>query len=184
MGTAALLFLRLNWKWLAPVVLALGLLGYIKVLHLKIDHYKAEAVAAKAAIAANGELEEQLQAAYSEMSKKYHEAVKNQFALQDSQAATVIERIKKDETSKHVPLTDNDISLFNSLKPAPSVITRTESGNVSPTAPTEEAVTLNRLLLVSAENDANHLKCIIVVEKWQTFWKEFSMAYMAAVNNE
>lgn len=181
----ALTFLKANWKWIVPVVAALGLLAYIKILHMEINHYKAEAATAKAAIAANGELEEQLNQAFNEMSKKYHDSLKNQFALQDSQGQAVRERIAKNEASKHVPLDADLIGLFNGLKPTPGPVATAKPGDDGKAAAAQEAVkTLNDLLVVSAENDENHLKCIATVEQWQTFWKEFEMTYKARVSND
>lgn len=182
--TLALGFLKANWKWVVPVVAALGLLIYIKILHMEINHYKAEVVAARAAIAANGELEEQLNQAFNEMSKKYHDSLKNQFALQDAQGQAVRERIAKNEASKHVPLDADLIGLFNGLKPSPGPVATAKPGDDGKATTPQEAVsTLNDLLVVSTENDENHLKCIATVEKWQEFWKEFEMKYKARVSN-
>lgn len=180
-----LLFLRANWIPISIGVACLALMGYIKVLHMEIDHYKGQVVELKQVIQKNAETEEQLQIANKGLTEKYKQALKNQFAMQDSQGQIVAERIKKNEASKHIPLDAELIGLFNGLKPAPPAAPTAVRGDAPNPSPDQEAVvpekTLNDLLQVAAYNDNNHAKCIAQVQMWQEFWKDYEMNYKAIV---
>lgn len=176
----ALLFLKKYWLPILLGVAALSLMGYIKVLHLEIDHYKEKAQEYEAVIAANNEKTTELEVAAAAQTQKYKEALHNQFALQQAAGEVAAQRIKNDAESKAIVVSPNVVGLFNGLKPAAQVPTTTITGDAGTASTTEK--TLNDLLAVSNENDNNHLKCIKQVEAWQGFWKDWSMKYTSIVN--
>ena len=192
-----LLFLKANWIPIAIGIACLSLMGYIKVLHMEINHYKEEVVSLqlekKAAAAKTAQLEQNA----ANISQMYHDSLKNQFALQDSQGQAVRERIAKNETSKHVILDSDIIGLFNGSKPSlklkdPAITvkgndgrpgTSTEDrGSAEYEAPLAYEHTLNELLDIAAYNDGNHLKCISTVREWQRFWTDYTESYGAVSN--
>lgn len=177
---AALTFLRANWLPIVIGVACLSLMGYIWVIKAERDHYKNQVVELKLEIKKNNEITEQLETSNKQLTAKYREALKNQFALQTTQGEVVAERIKKDEASKTIAISPDAVSLFNGLKPAAEATPVPKSGDVRE-APAAEK-TLNALLLVTNFNDTNHLKCIATVEMWQEFWREFDERYRAIVD--
>jgi len=166
-------FLKTWWKVIVPVVLVLLALGYVKILHLQIDHYKAEAAEMRIVIAQANEKNQQLEEAAEALTKKYERQLQNKQLEEDRKLKTTVERIKKDEESKRIALTRTLIELFNDSKPNNDPVTTTKPVDVGGTGPPKEAVTLNELLLISAENDSNHIKCINQVHEWQNFWKDY-----------
>lgn len=189
-----LMFLKANWIPIAIGVACLALMGYIKVLHLEIDHYKAKSVQMQLAIDAAAVKEKQLEVAAEQITIKYKESLANQFALQDAQGQVIHERIKKNAEANSTHISPDIVSLFNSSKPTlklkdPAI---TKQGDVARTGPDPNDTgppesgpqayehTLAELLDVSAINDKNHAKCIDTVHEWQGFWRDYTMNYKAA----
>lgn len=170
-------FLKTWWKVILPVVLLLAALGYVKVLHMQIDHYKSQVIELKAEAQIVREKNTLLEHAATEQSKKYARQLENQLLEKQKQAKLTQERIKRNEESKRVTLSSDIVSLFNDSKPDSPAVARTEPSDVSGT--TSAQTTLNQLLLVSAENDANHLNCIATVKEWQNFWADFKRSVQA-----
>jgi len=187
----ALQFLKANWIPIAIGVACLALLGYIKVLHLEIDHYKAKSVQMQLAIDAAATKEKQLEVAAEQISTKYHESLANQFKLQDAAGAAVHERITKNAEANSTHISSDIVSLFNSSKPTlvikdPAATKQGNDARASPNTDDSEPATqayehtLAELLDVSASNDKNHAKCIDTVHEWQNFWTDYTMNYKAA----
>jgi len=183
MPIAILAFLKQFWLPITIGACALGLLGYIKVLHVEINHYKAQAVKYEQQIKEADEDRKQLEANASEISKKYHESLANQFAVTSKAKVATQKRIANDQETARIVLSPNAVSLFNSSKPEAD---KQESPGAEPAdvggTGTAEA-TLNQLLQISAENDANHRMCIATVHEWQHFWSDFTSSYGAVVND-
>jgi hypothetical protein len=177
---AVLAFLKNNWLPIAIGIACLSLMGYIWVIKTERDHYKSQVVELKLQIKKNSEITSQLETSNQELTEKYKNSLKNQFALQSTQGEVAAERIKKDEASKHIAVSPDTISLFNGLKPPAQATPVTKSGD-APEAGTAQK-TLNQLLEVSNFNDSNHLKCIATVEMWQEFWLDYTMRYEAITN--
>ncbi len=133
--------------------------------------------------------EKALEVAAVDLTKKYKESLHNQFELQAEQGRKAAERIKNDKESKRIILSANIISLFNESKPstkgqATTPTIRLNAGGAAatttPSTPIEEAtITLNDLLLISASNDKEHLKCIDQVHEWQHFWTDVEQSVKA-----
>jgi len=170
-------FLKTWWKVILPVVLLIAALGYVKVLHMQIDHYKSQVIELKAEAQAVREKNTLLEHAATEQSKKYARQLENQLLEKQKQAKLTQERIKKNEESKRITLSSDIVSLFNDSKPDGEAAPRAEQSNVRITSTAE--ATLNQLLLISAENDANHLNCIATVKEWQNFWADFKRSVQA-----
>lgn len=177
-------FLKTWWKVIVPIVLLLLALGYVKVLHLQIDHYKTQVIELKAEAAAVREKNTLLEHAATELSKKYARQLENNLLEQQKAAKLTQERIKRNEESKRIALSSDLVSLFNDSKPNSPPVTGAVSSDVSGTSTaqatlTSDQRTLNQLLQVSAENDANHLNCIATVKEWQNFWADFKRSVNA-----
>ncbi len=124
-----------------------------------------------------------------ELTKKYKESLHNQQELQNEMGRQATKRIKEDEETKRITLSANVVSLFNSSKPATKGETITPTirlnaggaaATTTPAPPIEEAtITLNDLLLISASNDKEHLKCIDQVHEWQHFWTDVEQSVKA-----
>jgi len=192
---AILKFLKANWIPVAIGVACLALMGYIKVLHLEIEHYKAKEVKLQLAVDAANVKEKELEQAATQLTAKYHESLANQFKLQDAAGAAIHERIVKNAEANSTRISPDIIQLFNSSKPPTKLKdpAGAKQGNDARSTPIEEDPryssgyeaplayehTLAELLDVSAYNDGNHEKCIDTVHEWQKFWRDYTMAYKA-----
>jgi hypothetical protein len=143
---------------------------------MRIDHYKSEnlelTLVIEQANAKNKRLEDHAQA----LTAKYEGSLALKQKELDKTSKDLKERIKKDEESRRIKLSANVVGLFNASKSesnskAAPEAKPSDDGGTSP-AP-QVTITLNDLLLTSAENDKNHLKCIDQVHEWQKFWKDF-----------
>jgi len=194
-------FLKTWWKVILPIVLLLMALGYVKVLHMEIDHYKAKTVSMQLAIDAAAVKEEALEVAAAQITTKYHESLANQFKMQDAAGAAIHERIVKNEEANRHRISADIVSLFNDSKPRlklkdpaaavkgndarPATIEedpRQVSGGAEllvEAPPQAYEHTLAELLDVSAYNDNNHVKCIDTVREWQHFWTDYTENYKA-----
>jgi hypothetical protein len=186
-------FLKQYWLPIAIGVACLALMGYVKVLHMEIDHYKAKAVTMQLAIDAAAVKEKQLEVAAAQITTKYHESLANQFKMQDAQGQAIHERITKNETAKHIVIPPDVLRLFNDSKPSlklkdPATTVKRNDGRPSPVeedprfaddAPLAYEHSLSELLDISAYNDGNHVKCIATVHEWQHFWIDYTETYKA-----
>lgn len=184
LSTVALPFLKTWWKVILPVVLLLLALGYVKVLHMEINHYKNLVIELKQEAAIVREKNNLLEHAATEQSKKYARQLENRLLEEQKKAKLVKERIKRDKESAAIHLSPNIISLFNAGKPDSEATPGTVSSDDGGASPAEKTLTsdertLNQLLLISAENDANHLACIQQVKEWQHFWLDFKRSVEA-----
>ena len=188
---AILKFLKANWIPVAIGVACLALMGYIKVLHLEIEHYKAKEVKLQLAVDAANVKEKELEQAATQLTAKYHESLANQFKLQDAAGAAIHERIVKNAEANSTRISPDIIQLFNSSKPPiklkdPAGAKQGNDARASPNTDDSEPATqayehtLAELLDVSASNDKNHAKCIDTVHEWQNFWTDYTMNYKAA----
>lgn len=192
-------FLKTWWKVILPIVLLLAALGYVKILHMEIDHYKEKVVTLELAIDKANKQQKQLEDNAVVLTNRYKESLSNQFKLQEAQGQVIHERIKKNEESKRIVISDDIISLFNDSKPRIKLKipadtikgddARTTSITNNSKPPTGEEAstlayehTLNELLDISAYNDANHVKCIATVKEWQSFWTDYESTYKAVAN--
>lgn len=175
-------FLKAWWKVIVPIVLLLLALGYVKILHLKIDHYREQVVELRLA---NKEAEQQvkkLEDNATVLTKKYERSLENkQLEIDRVVKQRALERIKHDEETKRIRLSANVVGLFNSGKPpsdgedpAPAVRSNDEN-------PPAGGKTLNDLLTVVVINDANHEACRQQVIEWQNFWTDYENSFKATV---
>ncbi len=168
-----LLLLARYWYIVAIAVLLAALGGQHWFYKNEVAGLENEKTVLTLFIKAANLKEQAMEEAASALTKRYHESLANQFAVQAVAGAAVKERIKKNEETKRIALSADIVSLFNDSKPAtkseatPPAVSSNAGGTGTP-----EAVTLNVLLLTSAENDANHLRCIAQVHEWQHFWKD------------
>ncbi len=173
-----------------------GLLAALGTQHWyyknKVDRLENDVVALTLNIKEANIKERALEKSAEELTKKYKESLHNQFVLQAEQGRQAVERIKKDEETKRIILSANAISLFNASKPSTTgeATTPAIKGNdgasgvpkpsgaagVDSTTPT---ASLQDLLLVSAENDRQHYRCISQVLEWQHFWTEVEQSVKA-----
>ncbi len=170
-------FLGRNWKLIAVGIAILALLAYVKVLHMERDHavakyekehaafetYKANAVAMHEAMKSSN--------AALTLQFKQAEIARNQAA--ETFRKTINERIKADEASKRIMLPPTSVQLFNSTTTDEPDTGQSPSAHVVNDDAAEARLTLNDLLIISAENNANHLTCINTVRDWQQFWSQF-----------
>lgn len=161
------------WKVIAVVLVILAALGYLKYLHHTIDSLKAEVVELRTVIASANAKNKQLEDAAGVLSKKYEHQLENQQLEADKRLNTITDRIRKNETAKRIALQRELVELFNDSKPNSGPTPPAKQGDAGGTGPPKETVTLQDLLLVSAENDSNHIKCINQVHEWQNFWKDY-----------
>lgn len=178
----ALGFFKSYWKIIVPVVLLLMALGYVKILHMEINHYKSKVVALEQEKAIVAEKNALLETAALDLTKKYSRQLENNLLEQQKKAQQVQERIKKDEETKRIALSSNVVELFNASKPDTQTAPATKPEDVRKTS-TTGTTTLNDLLSVSARNDANHVVCIETVAEWQNFWKDFEAGVKAVGGN-
>lgn len=175
-------FVKTWWKVILPVVLLMLALGYVKVLHMEINHYKGQVVALKSSIAEAERTEKELRDAADVQTAKYKDSLRVKTVEIELKAQDIVKEIKKDEASKRITLERDVVRLFNSSKP------QAGPEAVAPTKPKDDGkaatnlTSLNDLLVVSSKNDANHQVCIETVDEWQRFWKEYVENYKAVAN--
>ena len=176
-------FLKTWWKVIVPVVLLLLALGYVKVLHLQIDHYKEQVVELRLQKEQANAKAKKLEDNATVISRKYELSLAATTNKIEADAFTKIERIKSNEAAKRIALTRELVELFNSTKPPsqPQTVTPTKPSN-DETATPNRTTTLTELLVVSAKNDTNHQVCIETVSEWQQFWKDYVVTYGAVAN--
>ena len=168
-------FLKTWWKVILPVVLLLMALSYVKILHMEIDHYKEQAVELRLAIKQSEDRKKLLEDNATALNKKYETQLYAKQLEEDKKAKAIRERIKNDKESKLIVLPTTSVQLFNASKPdvsEPTTTTKQDHDGETGTDPTV-VITLNKLLEVSAVNDANHQKCINQVLEWQNFWTDY-----------
>lgn len=176
---ALLLLLKTNWKPILIGLAVLMLLGYIQTLRLEVKHYKSSAIEAKqelkdAQITAKAEHDRQTAEADA-ITKAHLDTLRRKGDEIMKGYNDVVTKIKAHEASKHVIITPDVVSLFNeSTGNKPTSAPEAKPANDGKTSTTE--TTLNQLLVVTAENNANHLKCIAQVEEWQAFWEAYAIS--------
>ena len=182
-------FLKSNWKIVAVGLAIAFLVGYIETLRLERDHYKSKA----------GELQLEIDTAKAEQAKETARLQLDFDAITAAHKGTLLvkgaaimkgfdetlKRIKAHEPSKHIPLTPDVVELFNATTGPDSEPSRAIERNVREAGEDKTlvdqvikenrqlSVTLNDLLVVSDENNAEHQKCIKQVEEWQVFWEKY-----------
>lgn len=167
-------FLKTWWKVILPVVLLLMALGYVKVLHMEIDHYKAQNVELRLAIKQSEDRKKLLEDNATALNKKYETQLYAKQLEETKKQKLVKERIKRDKESKLIVLPATSVELFNASKPDVSESTpRAEQGDDGKASADPAVVTLNKLLEVSAINDEHHQQCINQVLEWQNFWTDY-----------
>ena len=188
MGTGLILaILKRYWPFLVGAIVIGGAITYIKVLKMEVAHYKKEVVEAKAETkrvtlqfqkvvddAENREI--QLSSDNAELSERIASLNNENTKLIDQHTTDIKEQVKTNEELRKLKLSLDLIRLFNASKQPPGehneVVANSNPGNDGKAAATQE-VTGTELFTIIAENDANHLKCIATVEKWQEFWKGY-----------
>lgn len=182
--TTILPFLKTYWKVIVVVLAVLSLVGYIKILHWQIDSCKKENLELTLVIQQANAKSQKLEDHAKALTEKYEDSLKEKQKKVDDLSNTLKERIKKNEESRRVKLSSNVVGLFNASKSesrSEPVAEAKPSDDGGASTPAQVTTTLNDLLLVSAENDKNHLKCIDQVHEWQRFWKDFA-ASVGSVN--
>ncbi len=170
-------FVKTWWKVIVPVVLLLLALGYVKILHMEIDHYKSQVIELKKEAAIVAEKNKLLEQAATDISKKFARQLENRLLEDQKRGKLAQERIKNDKETASIKLSPNIVSLFNAGKPdnetTPTAISK-DDGEAS-----SDSKTLKDLLVVTAVNDINHEICIKTVDEWQNYWKEYSSSVSA-----
>jgi hypothetical protein len=182
--TFALIFAFIRQHFMAILIglAVLFLVGYIGSLKISNHLLRKEVGELTLQITTLHNKEQQLAAANQSITDKYREMDGKYADLQKKNLTNLRERIKNEKELATIKLTLNAVSLFNASK-GDSVgqdATTAIAANASRAATLEK--TLADLLLVTAENDANHIICIDTVKKWQNFWKDYS-ATVIAINN-
>lgn len=165
------------WKPIVIGLVVVAALGYVKALHMEIDHYKSKVVQLEKEKALVQEKNNLLEHNATELSKKYARQLENKLLEEQKKAKLVQERIKKDEESKRINLSANVVELFNAGKPDDQPAPTTERKDDAKTS--TDSKTLNDLLSITATNDANHKECIETVLEWQNFWTDYSSGVKA-----
>jgi hypothetical protein len=179
----ALLILKKYWPAIAIGLVVVASLSYIKILKVERDHYKGKAEQVQQQfdkLVKTSELNEKsLKEDNAKITAKYRDTLKDSGTLIVANAKLNQENIKNAKELRDVKLSLDALRLFNASKQstvegqAPTVAV---SGNATGASTTQEAVTLQDMLLVVNENDANHLKCIDQVHAWQKFWKDYQIS--------
>jgi hypothetical protein len=161
-----------------------------KIQTSRIVSCKNDVVALQLAIDKAAIKEKELEANARSITKEFSESLRLANDKIQLEQNKVKERIKNDKESRGIKLSPAIVSLFNDSKPTlklkdPAI---TKQGDVSGTSAVEEDPpnayehTLNELLDISNENDANHVKCIAQVKEWQGFWETYRKGYEAVSN--
>lgn len=185
-----LTWLLTNWKMAAIGLAIVALFIYIGTLKAEVsyetsqkqkiqtqfDEYKTANLANHAALSSS------------------NAALTLQIKQQGIEALNQIAQNKKDNDAKIAVLADNSVlsarvvELLRSTaqagpEPTNQGTTSTGSGHDGPAnspVPAETPYTMSDLEYSINENNANHLACVKVVEKWQVFWKQFVANVQAA----
>lgn len=205
LGILALKFLKDNWLPILLVVIGIGLYARYETVRIERDHYKAEVTTltqhAKdldSKIEANNKAFEaaKKQAAQdaATITAKYKDALIQRNQAIEVNSKFVEKQIAQDKELASLKLSLRTVELFNASKQSASVQqpgsgpSNSESANGGNTPSTDQAssqqtnVTLADLLLVSEQNDKNHLKCIAQVKTWQNFWDDYQTKYRKLQN--
>jgi hypothetical protein len=179
MGTILLAILTKYWKWVLLGAIVSAAVGYVGVLKFEVGHYKKEVVALQLerdkAVTLRNEQETLAKQRANEITKAHADAAARENELIDQNNKLVKDKINANEELKRVKLSLNLVQLWNSSKQPQPTPAAAEQGNVGKADPAK-TFDLSQLFTVSAENDANHLKCIKVVEEWQSFWSDYVKA--------
>jgi uncharacterized membrane-anchored protein YhcB (DUF1043 family) len=171
-------WIKSNWQLVAIGLAIAAVIGYITVLRLEVDHYKTKAGELELEIStakANQVQEEERQnLAFDAQTKKYADSLRAKGDAIMKGYADVAAKIKAHEASKHIVLTPDVVELFNStVGPEPRASEAPRAKQEDDGKASALAKTLNDLLEVSNENNANHQVCIEQVLEWQAFWKDY-----------
>ena len=175
--------LGFSWIKLAIIGLVIALIvGYVTFLKIEVSHYKAKEEATALAFKTYQIQEEGMQAALkSSNSALTLESKQNLIVAlkaNEDKAKAIKERIASDQAAKNIVVPSTSVQLLNDSAspvssnhrgPASSI-----TGNASDPSTTEGDYTFQDVESAFADNAANHLACIKVVEAWQQFWKTFS----------
>ena len=170
------------WPYIAGAVAIIAFLGYLKVLHVEIDHYKTEATTAKNELIAYREAAEATQAAWKSENAALTLESKQKSAklLQQFNAPNpIIKRIQDNVTLRTVVVPPVAVELFNESTRDPTG-SSTASAQRSDESTTES--TLADTLAVCAENATNQWFNYKQVIAWQEFWDTYSKG-LANVNS-
>lgn len=171
-------FLKANWKPLVILVAILSLGGYIQFLRVDVEHYKTKyqntQLALDTLVKNSKDKEDKLAADAKAATAKYQNTLRDANLLIVANAKLNAENIQNAKELRNVKLSLATVQLFNASKQSTTEANQppTAKQGDAPTTSTTENVTLQDLLLIGNENDANHLKCIKQVEDWQKLWKD------------
>lgn len=180
-----LLILKAFWPWILGAVLIASGLAYLKVLHLEIAHFKADAQKYEQLYTDYRNNNEQMQAALKSsnaaITLKFKEALVASNAAAEESRKSLNQRIQGNASFHSVNIPGAAVRLFNdsTAEPHHNVLTGTEptdAGQASPATAspvTSPDVDLTTLLQVSADNNIEHWKCVHQVEAWQNFWSDY-----------
>ena len=170
-----LLFLKDNWKLVLAGLIIMSALAYVETLRLEVNHYKSETVELKRE---KKQATEQQKAETDRLNKEYDavtaahmDTLRRKGDEIQKNFSSLLTKIHNHEASKHVVIAPDVVELFNATTQSNTEAPATQQGDAGKTSPAE--TTLNHVLEVTAENNANHLKCIEQVKEWQQFWEDF-----------
>lgn len=194
MPVALLMFLKNNWLAVGMGVVIALLLAWIGILKLEVGHYQHASQKWEQAYKEIKNYYEvrqnMLDEASARITKDHQETLKRFNQVVKEKNALLKERIQKNEELRNYKLSLDALRLFNESKRHPdSQEPATTQPGDDGKAGTSQGVTIKTdisladLFTVSAENDANHWKCIKQVDEWQNFWIAYKTAVEAANKN-
>ncbi len=164
------------WPEIALAIVAALVVGYIAILKTEVSHYKAKAETIQAqydaAVAKAKSDLDTLEATNKQLSANIADTEKAWSKAQAENLKYFQDKIKNDKELAALKLSLNAVRVFNESKNPGGANSQGSTDTNAPDdgkAGTAQA-SLADLLAVSAENDANHFRCIKQVEEWQDFW--------------
>jgi hypothetical protein len=172
-------FLGKYWMQIGLAILVGLALAYVSFLKIEVSHYKSKAVAIQTEFDSYKNNVEAMQTALKSSNSaltlqlKQQQVAQNQAQETFKKALTV--KVANDEASKHIIVPGSTIRVLNdsTLDPNGSKPTDPDCGNACAPSASQDDITLNEVLGVETENNANHWACITQVTDWQKFWASY-----------
>lgn len=176
-------FIRQHFMAILIGLAVLSLVGYIGSLKVSNHFLRKEVGELQLQISTLRDRESKLETANAAITTKYKGLDGKYSKLQTDNLKTLKEKIANEKELSAIKLSVNAVSLFNASKGDSNGqnSSTTVTGNDGRTRALEK--TLADLLIVSAENDTNHLICIDNLKKWQGFWRDYS-SVIVSINND
>lgn len=172
--------LKAYWKPIAIGLAIFSVLAYIKILHVEVNHYESEAKSYKASydslVAAQTKRVAELQATFTAQDKVRAASTAAQASTINAQQKVISQKIHENAELKRTIISAAARELFNeSTQNRPDQSTTTPQANTGDASQTtsSHSTTLDVLLDISNQNNANHNTCIKAVEAWQSMWTQY-----------